>query len=81
MHEAVDAVTGEITAHVLTQGNADDAVQAPALLWQAEGVIAGVTADGAYDGELLYLAAAARQHGPPPDVVIPPREFRGAEHG
>jgi hypothetical protein len=35
-------------------------------------VIASVTADGAYDGKPIYRAAAARQHGPPPDVVIPP---------
>lgn len=29
-------------------------------------------ADGAYDGEPVYHAAAARQHDPP-EVVIPPR--------
>jgi len=45
----------------------------PALLGQADGVIAGVTADGAYDGEPTYAAAAARQSDPPPEVVIPPR--------
>jgi len=37
-----------------------------------EGCIATVTADGAYDSDAVYHAAA-RQHGPPPDVVIPPR--------
>ena len=37
---AVDAETGEIAAHVLTDGHADDAAQVPALLGQAEGVIA-----------------------------------------
>jgi DDE family transposase len=73
LHLAVDARTSEIAAHVLTDGNADDAVRAPALLRQAEGRIASVIADGAYDGEPVYRAAAARQHGPPPDVVIPPR--------
>jgi hypothetical protein len=73
LHLAVDAGTSEIAAHVLTDGNADDAVQAPALHRQAEGRIASVTADGAYDSEPVYRAAAARQHGPPPDVVIPPR--------
>ena len=66
-------MTGEIAAHVLTEGNADDAVQAPALLAQAEGMIASVTADGAYDIEPVYRAATARQHSPPPDVIIPPR--------
>ncbi len=73
LHLAVDATTGEIAAHVLTEGTADDAGQAPALLGQVEGQIASVIADGAYDGEPVYAAAAARQRDPPPDVVIPPR--------
>ena len=73
LHLAVDAVTGEIAAHVLTEGHADDAAQVPALLGHAEGQIASVIADGAYDGEPTYAAAAARQPYPPPDVVIPPR--------
>jgi hypothetical protein len=71
LHLAVDAGTSEIAAHVLTDGNADDAVQAPALLRQAEGRIASVIADGAYDSAAVYRAAA-RQHDPP-DVVTPPR--------
>jgi len=45
----------------------------PALLGQAEGVIASVTADGAYDGEPTYAAAATRQRHPPLEVVVPPR--------
>ena len=73
LHLAVDASTGEIAAHVLTKGHADDTAQVPALLGQAEGVIASVTADGAYDGEPTYAAAAARQSHPSPDVVVPPR--------
>jgi len=67
------AGTGEIAAHVLTRGHADDAAQVPALLGQATGVIASVTADGAYDGKPTCAAAAARQPHPPPDVVVPPR--------
>lgn len=35
LHLAVDAGTGEIAAHVLTEGHADDAAQVPALLGQA----------------------------------------------
>ena len=73
LHLAINAETGEIAAHVLTEGHADDAAQVPALLGQAEGVIASVTADGAYDGEPTYAAVAARQRHPPPDVVVPPR--------
>ena len=73
LHLAVDAITGEIAAHALTDGNADDAAQVPALLGQAPGTIASVIADGAYDGEPTYAAAAARQCDPMPDVVVPPR--------
>ena len=73
LHLAINAETGEIAAHLLTEGHADDAAQVPALLGQAEGVIGSVTADGAYDGEPTYAAATERQHHPPPDVVVPPR--------
>ena len=72
LHLAVDADTGEIAAHGLTEGHADDAAQAPGLLGQVEGGIATVTADGAYDSDAVYQAAA-QQHGLSPDVVIPPR--------
>ena len=67
-----DANTGGIAAHVLTDGDEDDAVQAPALLRQCEGAPASVTADGAYDRDPVYQAAAARQPGSSPEVVIPP---------
>ena len=71
LHLAVDASTGEIAAHVPTDGNAADAAQAPALLRQVEGSLASETADGADHGEPVYQAAG--QHDPPPEVVIPPR--------
>ena len=73
LHLGMDAGTGEIAAHVLTDGDADDAVQAPAMLRQCEGTLASVTADGAYDRDPVYQAAAARQPGSPPAVAIPPR--------
>ena len=73
LHVAMDATTGEIAAHVLTEGTADDAQQVPDLLRTVEGTMASLTADGAYDGEPTYAAARARQPDPPPDVVIPPR--------
>ena len=73
LHLGMDASTGEIAAHVLTDGDADDAAQAPGLLRQCEGALASVTADGAYDRDPVYQAAAARQAGSPPEVVIPPR--------
>ena len=70
---AVDAETGEIVAHVLTDKDGGDITQVSALLATVEGRIASVIADGAYDGETVYREAAARQHDPPVDVVIPPR--------
>lgn len=73
LHLGVDARTGEITAHVLTDDDGDDAAHAPDLLRQCEGTLASVTADGAYDRDPVYQAAAARQPGSPPAVVIPPR--------
>ncbi len=73
LHRAVDADMGEIAAHMLTEGHADDVAQVPGLLGQVEGVIASVTADDAYDGEPNYTAAAAQRPHPPPDVVVPPR--------
>lgn len=73
LHVGVNATTGEISAHMLTDGDADDAAQVPALLRQCEGTLASLTADGAYDRDPVYQAAAARQPGSPPVVVIPPR--------
>ena len=73
LHLGVDATTGEIAAHVLTDGDEDDAAQVPDLLRQCEGTLASITADGAYDRDPVYQAAAARQPGSPIEVVIPPR--------
>src|SRR3984885_3813546 len=73
LHLAVDAETGEIVAHVLTDKDGGDIRQVSALLATVEGRVASVIADGAYDGEAVYQEAAARQHDPPVEVVIPPR--------
>lgn len=47
LHLAVGAGSGEIAAHVLTEGTTDDAAQAPALLDQVKGRISSVTAASA----------------------------------
>jgi Transposase DDE domain len=73
LHLAVDAETGEIVASVLTGKEAADAGQVPVLLEQVQGKIASVMADGAYEGEPVYRAIAARQPQAVPSVVIPPR--------
>ena len=57
----------------VTDGDEDDAAQVPALLRQPEGAIASLTADGAYDRDPVYQAAAAVQPGLPIEVIIPPR--------
>jgi hypothetical protein len=66
----VDAATGEYAAQVLTDGNTDGATQAPASLRQAEGAIARVTVENAYDSAVAHPAAAARRNDPPPNVVM-----------
>ena len=60
-------------AHSLIDKDAGDVTRVAGLLAKVEGQIASVIADGAYDGTSVYDAAAARQHEPPPRVVIPPR--------
>ena len=46
--------------------------RAPALLRQAVGVVASMTADGAYDSHPVYELPQSVDDSPP-DVVIPPR--------
>jgi len=73
LHLAVDPETGEILASELTTNEEGDASLVGPLLDQITGPIASVTADGAYDGEPVYRAVAARQPDPPVAVIIPPR--------
>ncbi|NPD66638.1 IS5 family transposase (plasmid) [Lichenicola cladoniae] len=73
LHLAVDAETGEIVAHSLTDKDTGDISEVAGLLATVEGHIASVIADGAYDGASVYDAAVARQRNPPPDIIIPPR--------
>ncbi|RQS40345.1 IS5 family transposase [Burkholderia sp. Bp8986] len=71
LHLAVDAGTGMIVSHTLTDQHADDPSQVAPLLDQIGGVIARVIADGAYDGAPTYPKVA--RHGDGIQVVIPPR--------
>ncbi|MEM7528189.1 MAG: IS5 family transposase [Pseudomonadota bacterium] len=73
LHIAVDAGTGEILAHVLTDSDTSDAAMAGPLVASAGGRIRTVTADGAYDGAPTYAAIRrARPPRSPPKIVIPP---------
>ena len=67
LHLGVDA-SGVILAHVLTNGNVDDAVTGLSLIEEVGGDIASFTADAAYDTIAVYYAAIARGA----KVVVPP---------
>ncbi|MCM2438757.1 IS5 family transposase [Agrobacterium vitis] len=71
LHLAVDADSGEIIAHSLTDQEAGDTSQLKPLLGQIDDEIGQFTADGAYDGYPTYDAAL--RHSAGAKVVIPPR--------
>jgi hypothetical protein len=73
LHLAVNPDNGEILASELTTNEFGDPSMVAPLLGQIPGMIASVTADGAYDGEPVYHAIAQRQPHVPPAVIIPPR--------
>jgi hypothetical protein len=71
LHLAVDADSGEIIAHSLTDQETGDASQLEPLLDQIDDEIGQLTADGAHDGTPTYNAV--QRHSPGARVVIPPR--------
>jgi hypothetical protein len=71
LHLAVDADSGEIIAHSLTDQEAGDASQLGPLLDQIDDEIRQLTADGAYDGAPTYDAVLCHTAGA--RVVVPPR--------
>ncbi|KAA3500454.1 IS5 family transposase [Agrobacterium vitis] len=71
LHLAVDADSGEIIAHSLTDQETGDASQLEPLLDQINNEIDQFTADGAYDGAPSYDVVL--RHSPGARVVIPPR--------
>lgn len=71
LHLALDADSGDIIEHVLTNQNAGDASQVGPLLAQIDMPIARFTADGACDGEPTYDAVT--RYSADAAVVIPPR--------
>jgi hypothetical protein len=58
LHLGVDADTHEIIAADLTPDDVGDIAELPELLDQVEAAVASVTADGAYDGQVVYDAVA-----------------------
>ena len=71
LHLGVDADTHEIVAAELTADDVGDVSELPGLLDQIDAEIASLTADGAYDGEVVYGAVANRH--PDAEIIIPPR--------
>jgi len=71
LHLSVDADTHEIVAVKLTPDDVGDVSELPRLFDQVDTEIASVTADGAYDGEVVYDAVANRH--PDAEIIIPPR--------
>jgi len=71
LHLGMDAVTHEIVAVELTPDDVGDVSEIPDLLDQIDADVAALTADGAYDGEAVYNAAADRH--PEAAIIIPPR--------
>jgi hypothetical protein len=74
LHLVVDADTGEILASALTTHRARDAAQVPVLLTQMDDPLASAMADGAYDTSSVYAAIETHGSGPPPQILIPPRQ-------
>ena len=86
LHIAMDAGTGEILAHELTNDDTSDPDMVTPLMEAAGGRIRRVFADGAYDGQPTY--DAIRDASPPkskPKTVINPRNTsipdKGSPHG
>jgi transposase len=71
LHLGVDADTHEIVAVELTPDDVGDISELPDLLDQIDAEVASMTADGAYDGQVIYDAVAQRH--PEAAVIIPPR--------
>ena len=71
LHLGIDADTHEIVAVELTPDDVGDVSEIPDLLDQIDAEVASMTADGAYDGEVVYDAVAERH--PSATVIIPPR--------
>ena len=71
LHLGVDVDMHEILAAELTADDVGDVSELPGLLDQIDAEIASLTADGAYDGEVVYDTVATRH--PDAEIIIPPR--------
>ena len=74
LHLVVNAGTSDILASSLTTHRARDAAQVPVLLAQIDDPMVSAMADGAYDTSSVYAALEAHGSGPPPEILISPRQ-------
>jgi hypothetical protein len=71
LHLGFNSDTHEIVAVELTADDVGHVVELPNLLDQVDADVASMTADGAYDGQVVYDAVAKRH--PEASVIVPPR--------
>jgi hypothetical protein len=71
LHIGINADRHEVVVAELTPDDVGDVSTVPDLLEQIGGKVSSLTADGAYDGEIVYRAVAERHPGAA--VIIPPR--------
>src|SRR5271166_3619298 len=71
LHIGINADRHEVVVAELTPDDVGDVSTVSDLLEQIGGKVSSLTADGAYDGEIVYRAVAERHPGAA--VIIPPR--------
>jgi len=81
LHIVVNGDTGDVLASALTTHRARDAAQVPVLLAQVDDPLVSAMADGAYDTSSVYAAIEAHGSGPPPRILIPPRQDAQTQSG
>ena len=74
VHIGLDAKSGMIVSHLMTDKDAGDPDQIDDILDQIGHPICCFMADGAYDGEPVYDAVKRHSPDPSPKMVIPPRK-------
>jgi len=72
VHIGLDANSGMIAAHVLTDQDTGDPGQVDDLLEEVDGVIGRFTANSFYSGNPVYEVVRRHSANPLPEVIIPP---------
>ncbi len=75
VHIGLDANSGMIAAHVLTDQDTGDPGQVDDLLEEVDGVIGQFTANGVYSGNPVSEVVRRHSSDPLPEVIIPSRHM------